>query len=768
MEQALFVDRKNSMDELNALLFYEQRKFLCYRAAPGYGITAFFHRFCYLFQTTENTVCLFAELSDNARSPLHEILKRIVVKNGTLYHKLQRFTDERYGEDEEPLLKSMILDLPVLGETTANLLFNKPVALPIYSGYYSDVLKQFFFELVKEKLSDKKILIFIDNAQYIDNESVYDILALQQLSHVTFILSQTEKSSNLEKLLLEVSCSGDITFLDFPEPPVACVKEILANHNRPTSDGEAINLIRRANGNIRKIIFEAKHTLSQNIEHAGSLPNEILSLLYILQSNICLTDLMSMLGESPTCSIYTEPQVLRTCRDLIYKGFISSVLQMDGREIFWARIRHENQNVWDSILPNPADKLIYQDIVYRYLAAMDTHTLDELKNLFVLSKSVAAQHQKSWGKALLIESLQQGMPVQMEWIEAVKVTATSKERFLCALCTFRMWKFKETLEILTSVWPEMKESRDVIALLALTLNRCRKHSEADQLLQALIKTSRDIDEKTILLSIAISNYVHSGNEAKAKQIVLDYEAELSESKAYGYFLRNSATLFQGETAIYYWKKSIAAFQCVHDEYGELTTMVNMSRVHIRNGNYAYAKSCMDRAYNGLLPYGIEQLHIAANNLGIAYASCGDYSSAKRYLRIAKLIAKSIMPKVYITINECCVLLEDKRQEDALNALLEYTVAVDSSNIPRLKSRYYLALAGVYCILGRFHDSLDAIEQSNQYSAGTFLALRKRIVNCCKKETLVPSNNWREYFSPAFLEYWIANPLSIMSKDVLSG
>ena len=768
MGQALFVDRKKNLNELYALLFHEQKKFLCYRAASGYGITAFFHRFCYLFQATENTVCLFAELSDNARSPLHEILKKIVVRNGNLYHKLQRFADDRYGEEEEPLLKSMILDLPVLGETTANLLFNKPVALPIYSGYYSDALKQFFFEMVKEELSDKKVLIFIDNAQYIDNESVSDILALQQLSHVAFILSQTEDSSILDKLLLEASFRGDITFLDFPEPPVACVKEILANNDHPASDGEAIHLIKRTNGNIRKIIFEVKHLPSQNEEQAEWLPNEILSLLYILQSNICLADLMSMLKESPTCSVYTEPQVLRTVRYLIYKGFISSVVQMDGKEIFWARIRYENQNVWDLILSNPADKLIYQDIVYRYLAAMNTHTLDELKNLFVLSKSVAVQYQKIWGKALLIESLQQGMPVQGEWIEAVKETATSKERFLCALCMFRMWKFKETLEALTLVWPEMKESRDVKLLLALTLNRCRKHSEADQLLQALIKTSHDIDEKTILLSIAISNCVHSGNEAKAKQIVLTYETELSESKVYGYFLRNSATLFQGETANSYWEKSIAAFQSVDDEYGELTTMVNMSRVHIRNGNFTYAKSCMNRAYNGLLPYGIEQLHIAANNLGIAYTSCGDYSSAKRYLRIAKLIAKSIMPKVYITINECCILLEYKRQEDALNALLEYAVAVDSSNIPRLKSRYYLALAGVYCILGRFHDTLDAIEQSNQYSTGTFLALRERIANCCKNEIHIPANNWREYFSPAFLEYWIANPFAIMSKDVLSG
>ena len=768
MEKALFADRKNNVDELYTLLFQERRRFLCYRAVSGYGITAFFHRFCYLLQSTDSVICLFAELSDNCRSPLHEILKKVVIKNGNLYHMLQCFSDERYGEEEEPLLKSMILDLPAMGETISNLLFSKPTALPIYAGYYSDAMKQFFFEMVKDKLVDKKILLFIDNAQFIDDESIYDILALYPLNHVSFILSQSDESPTLEKLLMEISFRGDINFLDFPEPPIVCVQEILAHNNQVVSDSEATNLIRRTNGNIRKIIFETKYPSSKNIGQEGSLPSEILSLLYTLQTDICFSDLLSMLEESPTCSVYTAQEVQHTIHTLIYKGFISSVLQMDGRENFRVRIRRENQDIWDSILSNPADKLIYQDIVYRYLATLKTHTFDEVKTLFTLSQSVATQYQATWGKALLIESLQRGSTIQMEWIEAVKMTPDPKGHFLCALGTFRLWKYKETLKILIPLWPRMRESRDVKILLALTLNRCRKHRAADQLLWTLIKSGHDIDEKAVLLSITISNCIHSGNEDKARQIVLDYEAELIKSKLYGYFLRNSATLFQGETANSYWEKSITAFQSASDKYGELTTVVNMSRVLIRSGNLAEAKSRMKRAYDGLLPYGIEQLHIAANNLGIVYISCGDFLSAKRYLRIARLIAKSLMPQVYISINNCCILLEHGKQEEALAELLKYNFAVDESNIPRLKSRYYLALAGLHCILGHFHESLDALAVSNKYSAGNFSALRDRISGRCKGKILTPLSNWRDCFSPAFLEYWIANPLSIMSKDVLSG
>lgn len=763
-----YADRKENMEELYAIIFQERKRFLCYRTAPGYGITAFFHRFCYLLRSTDDVICLFAELSDTCRSPLHAILKNIVLKNGELYHLLQHYADDYYGENAEPLLKSIILDLPAGGETLANLLFSKQTAHPIYAGYYSDAAKQFFFEMAKKSLRDKKLLIFIDNAQFIDNNSIYDVLALYQLEHVSCILSQSGDSPALDKLQMEVGIIGDIRFIDFPEPSVECVKEILEYSRQSTSDTEVQRLIHRTKGNIRKIVYEAKHIYPQNIAGISLLSNEILSLLSVLQRSVCLSDMLTMLKESPTCSIYTAQEVKDTLRSLTYRGMVSSVLQINGEEAFQARIRKDNQTEWDSILPDLADKLIYQDIVYKYLSAMPEHTVDDLQNLFSLSQSIKPQYKRIWGKALLVESLCQGFPTQIEWIEAVKASATQEELFLCAICTFRLWRYQETLEILSPIWSSIQGIRDAVILRALTLNRCRKHAEADDLLSSLIKSSSDKDEKAMLLSMQISNCVHNGDEAKARGIVSIYENELVGSKTYGYFLRNAATLFQGEEALRYWEESIAAFRVAADEYGELTTLVNMVRVYIRCGKTEYALSCIIRAYNGLMPYGVEQLHIAANNLGVAFFSCGDIVNAKRHLRIARVIAKSLMPQVYITINDCLIMIKEGRLKEALDALLKHRVDVDKSNLPRLKSRYYLALAGIYCISGLFSNALNAIVDSNKYSTIAFLSMRKRIEDYSKTGKCVPADQWTDFFAPAFLEYWITNPLSIMSKDILSG
>lgn len=756
------------MEELYTLLFQENQKFLCYRTSSGYGITAFFHRFCYLYRATDDVICLSAELSDTSRSPLHAILKNIVKKSGRLYHLLQTFADDYYGEDEEPLLKSIILDLPAGGETLANLLFSKQTAHPIYTGYYSDAAKQFFYEMVKNPLRDKKVLIFIDNAQFIDNESIYDIFALLQMSNVSCILSQSGESPTLDKLLMEIDQVENIRFVDFPEPSVECVKEILENSRQSASDADVRRLIQQTNGNIRKIVFEAKYTHPLGLDTVDSLHREILSLLLIIKRDIRLSDLFSMLKESPTYSLCTVQDVKNALRALTYKGMVSSILQINGEEIFQARIRNENRQDWDSILPDSPDKLIYQDIVYKFLSAMSAHTVDDLRTLFDLSKSIKPQHTKKWGKALLVESLSRGLSPQNEWINAVKASADPQELFLCALCTYRLWKYKETLEILVAIWPHVQGMRDAIILRALTLNRCRKHGEADELLSSLEKTSSSVDERAMILSMQISNCIHSGNEGKAVELVSAYENELMTAKTFGYFLRNAATLFQGEQARDYWERSIQAFKEAGDEYGELTTLVNMTRTFIRAGKAEYALSCMTRAYNGLMPYGVEQLHIAANNLGVAFFSCGDISNAKKHLRIARLITKSLMPRVYITINDCMVMLHEGQPMAALEALLKCGSDVNASNLPRLKSRYYLALAGIYCILNHFSDALNAITESNKYSVNSFSALRKRIENSCKTRRSIPRNQWNNFFAPAYLEYWIANPLSIMSKDVLSG
>lgn len=765
MKHIAYADRKKDVSAAISFLLSDNEKFICYRAEPGYGITAFFHRMCYLLQSTENIICLYCELSDNVRSPLHEACKKIIIKNGILYQSLQMYADECYGEYSQTLLDSMVQDLPALGNTLANLL-DHPKTFPIYSGYYPDLIKQLFFELVKRELANKTVILFVDNVQNIDNSSMYDIVALAELNNVKVIMSQTGNSSLLEKLLLELEIKSSLRYVDFSEPSIECVQELWKNQSRSISNSNAQLLIQQTQGNIRQIIHAALYGKMPDMHGHTMIGNEILTFIYILQGPIRLNDILVMLNDSPTCSFIDCSVVKQTISGLVQNGFLSCVLHFDGEEVYYARIRVDNQRFWNSLILNDADALIYQDIIFRYLSAKKNHTIDELVKLYELADIVAPRRKAYWGRELLIESLKLGYPISIEWIDTVRTLSEPETQFLCAICLYKKWKYKEALAVITKIWPQIQGSRDARILYGFILNRCRQHQDADAIIWDLFSTSSDINEKAVLLSIAVSNCIHAGNENKARKIVEDYSASINSSSQYGYFLRNSATLYQGHSAEEKWKDALKSFQQFNDEYGELTTYANMARIYIRKGNVCCARTCLERAYNGLMSYGMEQLHIVSNNLAVAYLYCGDIPNAKKHLRIAKVIAKSIMPQTYVTINECCIMLEAECPEQALENLLKLKNDVDASNLHRLKGRYYLALAGLYCLQGDFSNTLSVLAYSETFIS-SFFQLRERIRKCCLEKIAPPIINYRHYFTPAYLEYWIANPLSIMSGNSLT-
>lgn len=766
MKHIAYADRKQDMNAAISFLFSENEKFICYRTEPGYGITAFFHRICYLLQSTENVVCLFSELSDNVRSPIHEACRKIVIKNGTLYQSLQMYADECYGEYSQTLLDSMVQDLPALGNTLVHLLDN-PKSLPIYSGCYSDVIKQLFFELVKRELADKTVILFIDNVQNIDNSSMYDIMALAEQNNVKVIMSQTGNSTLLEKLLLELEIKSSLRYVDFNEPSIECVQELWKNQNRIISNSNAQLLIQQTQGNIRQIIHAAQYGNIPIMHGHSMIANEILTFIYILQQPVSLNEILMMLTDSPTCSFVDCAAVKQSVGVLVQKGLLSCILHFDGEEVYYARIRDDNQRFWNSLILNDADALIYQDIIFRYLSVKKKHSIGELVKLYELASIIAPNRKTHWGRELLIESIKLGYPISTEWINTVRTLPEAENQFLCAICLYKKWKYKDALDVITKVWPQIQDNRDARILHGLILNRCRQHQFADEIIWDLISTSSDINEKAVLLSIAVSNCIHGGNEDKARKIVEDYSTSINCSSQYGYFLRNSATLYQDISAEEKWKDAVKSFQQFNDEYGELTTYANMARIYIRKGNACYAKTCLEKAYNGLMPYGMEQLHIVSNNLAVAYLYCGDITNAKKHLRIAKVIAKTIMPQTYITINECCIMLEERRPNQALENLLKLKNNVDASNLHRLKGRYYLALAGLYCLQGDFSNALIALGHAETFISA-FSQLRKCIRECCTEKTVPLIMNSRQYFTPAYLEYWIANPLSIMSGNALTA
>lgn len=329
-----------------------------------------------------------------------------------------------------------------------------------------------------------------------------------------------------------------------------------------------------------------------------------------------------------------------------------------------------------------------------------------------------------------------------------------------------MSKILSRKKILEELHQKYPFNREIKKLLGVCLNRCRIHDKADLLFEDLINTSVNNDEKTIILSFLLVNFIHDGKEEKAKQLVVSYNNsnELCESKFWGYFLRNAATLFEPEIAINYWESAIENFKKNNDNFGYYSTVCNMSRYYLRT-NPKISQKKLEEAYEELLPFGIDKLHIVSNNLGIVSLYCNDDLIAEKYLTLAIHLSKTLMPKAYATMNMCYLLLTRNKLSEAQKLMQELMVSIEKSKLPRLKAKYYLTMSTLTYIAKDYEKAKEYLNKVEEYTS-KFKRVRSELQSRVTNKIKFESEDWEKIFSPCFLEYWVVDPMSLLLDKTL--
>ena len=222
--QEAYKNRKKEINDVIDFIFSTDNQILLYDSAKGIGNTSFISRAIYMMRTTPSVQTFSAELSPDVKNPLQAITSDISSKNNHLYQRLQMFTDQEYGTYEVPIVSAFIKDISQ--SETLSALFQPKSAVPIYAGFYQNRLKEMFFALVDEISKAKKIVIFIDNIQFMDNESIYELQALLNNSKVKIICSKSGTGENFEKFYLETKYKYAYTELSFPVPNINYVKKL--------------------------------------------------------------------------------------------------------------------------------------------------------------------------------------------------------------------------------------------------------------------------------------------------------------------------------------------------------------------------------------------------------------------------------------------------------------------------------------------------------------------------------------------------------------
>lgn len=759
--QEAYKNRKKEINDVIDFIFSTDNQILLYDSAKGIGNTSFISRAIYMMRTTPSVQTFSAELSPDVKNPLQAITSDISSKNNHLYQRLQMFTDQEYGTYEVPIVSAFIKDISQ--SETLSALFQPKSAVPIYAGFYQNRLKEMFFALVDEISKAKKIVIFIDNIQFMDNESIYELQALLNNSKVKIICSKSGTGENFEKFYLETKYKYAYTELSFPVPNINYVKKLGELYHKNLTDKEADLLLFKSSGNIRKILFYLRE--SSGKPSIDSIKLQILKIIYLYNDFITSNTLHSILNVSPYKKVFPSNSLPSLLDELEKDGFLKTLIDIEAR--------NKSYRIESAYTPeiDIADRLIIFKSLLEYYKQCDLLSYQHLLQAWNAAELVNDQKSiQKFAVSIIKIALQMGYAVNEKIISTVLSIKDDRIQLLTAIFLFCNARYKQAKNILDKYIPN-NINRAIDVIYAITLNRCREHKEAQERLKDLIDTSSNIDELAILVSFLISNYVHIGKSDEAVKTYNIYNEQLKSSKKYPYFLRNAATVFEPTKAYQLRNKAKCIFKELDDLFGYYSTIVNVTSYNLKNVSKSYALSQSLIAFEGLQQFGASQIHLAANNLGICYLMNDNYIEAIKYLTLCIESAKTIMPIGYATFNLAAIYIKTGDMEAAYDLINNLKDRILSSKLPRLRGRYYLYDALMEYVLGNYKNSLEssklAIEEAN-FAPGTApYSVIKMLNGKCKSHCRYSSDQWDKLYAPCFLEYWTINSIDILSDDLLS-
>lgn len=759
--QEVYKNRTKEIKDVINFIFSEDSQILLYESLKGLGNTAFISRIIYTLQTTSSVQLFSAELSLDVKNPIYAITNGLSSKNNQLYQQLQMFTDKEYGTYEVPLLASFIKDISQSDTLAA--LFQPKVAMPIYAGFYPSRLKEIFFGLADEITKTKLLVIFIDNIQFMDNESIYELQALLNNHKIKIVCIKSDSGENFEKFYMETKYKYAYKELSFPLPTVSYVKKLAEIYHKNISNEEADMILFKSNGNIRKILFHIREPL--RMEPMDSVKLQILKIIYLYDDFISSQILLKILDVSPYKKVFPTESIPTILNILEKEGFLKPLIDFDRK--------NKSYRIDTAYAPqiDIADRLIISKSLLTYYKQSEELPYQHLLQAWNFAKLLNEQtSSQQFAVSIIKSALQMGYPVNGDIISTVQNIKDNQTQLLVAVFFFCNAKYKKTKAILDNFISD-NTNHAISVIYAITLNRCREHQAAQKQLWNLIYASNNVDELAILISFLISNYVHSGKLIDATYVYNTFNNQLKSSKKYPYFLRNAATIFEPSKANQLRNTAKCIFEGNGDLFGYYSTIINLTAYNITNASISYALSQALMAYEGLQQFGASQIHLAANNLGVCYLMNNNYIEATKYLTLSIEIAKTIMPIGYATFNLAAMYLKTGETQIAYELVTNLTQQVLSSDLPRLKGKYYLSMAVIEYARGNYETSKKfnelVIKESN-FALGTkpykvVLFLEKKYSESCSYET----EQWEDLYAPCFLEYWTINSVDILADELLS-
>ncbi len=677
----------------------------------------------------------------------------------------KKMVEKEFGEKSISLLAAILQGIPYAGPGLAQLIEGKELPA-IYAGNYTSAVEEILLPYIKKYVSLQKVLIVIDEAQNMTEDSYNLIANLAQIDEVKIVLGITNTMRpNYIKLKNRLSLYSNISFHVeyFGQPEEKLINE-LANHLGITlSDSMLKNILYQTHKNIHLIIESILSiSMSKNsMMDFNEIDKAIISLLFICYFGLSKSTLKSLINVSNVYSPNIDEELNSTLSNLEKHSCILKKYINETQIYFIASLYHPEI---ERCTNNYSDMLYYKSIVYDYYQRQGMKSSKEiLELLYKLSIEFSNHSIKKYAIALLEYKLKNGEQISEDIIANAHLSKkNNKEVELSVLYYTRERRYSEALKWIEFLKSKRSNYRYNI-LKSILLNRIRNFSEAESMLLYNINT---IDEPKILntlLAYYVANCIHTNKKETAIKEYNNRIHQLDGTENWGYFLRNLASAVPFSEKKGFYQDAIDNFSFFKDDYGIFSSKCNLGNSLCVVKKASEALLYLREAEIGLQQFGPNHLHIVYNDLGVCYLMLGDIKNSTKYLSLAEKLAYNRMPRLITAINKACLLSVQHEYNLSLNKLDLIKDEVLVHPVASIGQKYFTNR-----LLIEYQKGINTFidyQKNNKSHIDNFVnevTMEKyKILLSEKRQIEYPSKEWNDLFFPGGLAYWYVDPLKMI-------
>ena len=680
-------------------------------------------------------------------------------------NEFKKIVDQELGEKSSSLLSAILQCIPYVGPGFAYFADGKSLS-PIYSGNYTSAIEEVLVPYIKKYTNKKQILVLIDEAQNMSEDSYNLVANIAQINGVKIVLGITNTvSSDFIKLKNSLSLYSNLEWNSvlFGQPENKLIKE-LANYLGLTFSNEKIEeLLYSTQRNIHLIIdYMLNVTLEDNYNSPfNEIDKAIISFLFICKFGLTKPILSSMINLSNVYSPNINNDIDLSLKQLQNRGCIANK-KMGTVDVFYlVSVYHPEVN---NCISDFSDMLYHKNIVFDYYRRPGMHNEQEvLELLYELSLEFSDKCVKEYAYKILENKLKNGEKISDDIIANARLSKkVNKDIELSVLYYTRERHYNEALKWIESIKGKQSNTNYQI-LKGVLLNRVRKFHEAEETLTQAINKANEPRVINTLLAYYTANCIHTDQKDKAIYEYNSRKSELCGTENWGYFLRNLSSAVPFPDKKHHLLDAIDNFSLFGDNYGIYSSKCNWGNALCTLKNPAEGLILLKEAEVGLQQLGPNHLHIVYNDLGVCYLMIGDIKNAIKYISLAEKLALNRMPRLMTQISKACLqavigeynsskkILDNIQEEILLHPVLsikqkyftnrllvEYMMDPSSYNLLCLNHEYYI---------NRFVKQ-DIIQHYQElFSKG--------------KQIKYKTKEWVDLFNPPGLAYWYVDPLKMI-------